>query len=105
MEDKRKTEELEQARDFQMSLIPQAAPNYPGYEFAFFMKTSTEVGGDYYDFFPQDDGSIYVVVGDATGHGLNAGMMVSITKSWTICLRLFKAFNNNKSLESNHKIH
>ena len=53
MEDKRKTEELEQARDFQMSLIPQAAPDYPGYEFAFFMKTSTEVGGDYYDFFPQ----------------------------------------------------
>ena len=81
MEEKRKTEELKQARDFQMSLIPQAAPNYPGYEFAFFMKTSTEVGGDYYDFFPQDDGSIYVVVGDATGHGLNAGMMVSITKA------------------------
>jgi serine phosphatase RsbU (regulator of sigma subunit) len=64
-----------------MSLIPQKAPDYPGYEFAFYMKTSTEVGGDYYDFFPQDDGSLYVVVGDATGHGLNAGMMVSITKA------------------------
>ena len=63
-----------------MSLIPQAAPNYPGYEFAFFMNFNWG-RRDYYDFFPQDDGSIYVVVGDATGHGLNAGMMVSITKA------------------------
>jgi len=81
LEENRKSEELEKAREFQMSLIPQKAPEYPGYEFAFYMKTSTEVGGDYYDFFPQDDGSMYVVVGDATGHGLNAGMMVSITKA------------------------
>ena len=64
-----------------MSLIPQTAPEHPDYDFAFHMKTSTEVGGDYYDFFPQDDGSLYIVVGDATGHGLNAGMMVSITKA------------------------
>ena len=64
-----------------MSLIPQTAPNHPDYDIALHMKTSTEVGGDYYDFFPQDDGSMYVVCGDATGHGLNAGMMVSITKA------------------------
>ena len=44
------------------------------------IKTATEVGGDYYDFFPQKDDSVYVVVGDATGHGMTAGMMVSITK-------------------------
>ena len=64
-----------------MSLIPQDPPSYEGFEFALHMKTSTEVGGDYYDFFPQDDGVLYVVCGDATGHGLNAGMMVSITKA------------------------
>ncbi|SVC36336.1 uncharacterized protein METZ01_LOCUS289190, partial [marine metagenome] len=73
--------ELEQAREFQMSLIPQVPPDHPDYDIALHMKTSTEVGGDYYDFFPQDDGSMYVVCGDATGHGLNAGMMVSITKA------------------------
>ena len=81
LEEARRVKELKQARDFQMSLIPNIAPENPDYDFAFFMKTSTEVGGDYYDFFPQDDGSLYVVVGDATGHGLNAGMMVSITKA------------------------
>ena len=81
VEEKRRMEELEQAREFQMSLIPQDPPSYEGFEFALHMKTSTEVGGDYYDFFPQDDGVLYVVCGDATGHGLNAGMMVSITKA------------------------
>ena len=50
-------------------------------EIAAGIKTATEVGGDYYDFFPQNDDSIYVMVGDATGHGMTAGMMVSITKA------------------------
>ena len=81
LEEERRVKELEQAREFQMSLIPQSPPTHPDYDIAFHMKTSTEVGGDYYDFFPQEDGSIYVVCGDATGHGLNAGMMVSITKA------------------------
>ena len=81
LEEERRIKELEQARDFQMSLIPQTPPDHPDYDIALHMKTSTEVGGDYYDFFPQDDGSMYVVCGDATGHGLNAGMMVSITKA------------------------
>ena len=81
LEEERRIKELEEARDFQMSLIPQSPPEHPDYDIALHMKTSTEVGGDYYDFFPQDDGSMYVVCGDATGHGLNAGMMVSITKA------------------------
>lgn len=80
-DEKRRTEELEQAREFQMSLIPQNPPDFNGYEFALHMKTSTEVGGDYYDFFPQENNDLFVVCGDATGHGLNAGMMVSITKA------------------------
>ena len=81
LEEERRIQEMEQARDFQMSLIPQSPPDHPDYDIALHMKTSTEVGGDYYDFFPQEDGSMYVVCGDATGHGLNAGMMVSITKA------------------------
>lgn len=81
LEEERRIKELDQAREFQMSLIPQTPPDHPDYDIALHMKTSTEVGGDYYDFFPQEDGSMYVVCGDATGHGLNAGMMVSITKA------------------------
>ncbi len=80
-ENRRKTEELEQARLIQLSLLPKAPPESPFLEIAAHMQTATEVGGDYYDFFPQDDGSLYVVAGDATGHGISAGMMVSMTKS------------------------
>ena len=52
LEEERRIQEMEQARDFQMSLIPQSPPEHPDYDIALHMKTSTEVGGDYYDFFP-----------------------------------------------------
>jgi sigma-B regulation protein RsbU (phosphoserine phosphatase) len=51
------------------------------------MKTSMEVGGDYYDYF-KNDKDLFIVCGDATGHGLNAGMMVSITKAGLYGLEL-----------------
>jgi serine phosphatase RsbU (regulator of sigma subunit) len=45
------------------------------------MKTATEVGGDYYDFHVGMDGTLTVVIGDATGHGMKAGTMVTTAKS------------------------
>ena len=80
-EEKRKEKELEEARQFQLDMLPKKMPDTPNFDIAAVIKTSTEVGGDYYDFFQQDDGSLYVVCGDATGHGMTAGMMVSITKA------------------------
>jgi len=81
MEENRKSEELELARQFQEDMLPKKKPDNPNFDIAATILTSTEVGGDYYDFFQQDDGSLYVVCGDATGHGMTAGMMVSITKA------------------------
>ncbi len=80
-ENRRKTEEFERARSIQLSMLPDAPPALDGYEIAVYLETASEVGGDYYDFFPQDQDSFYVVTGDATGHGISAGMMVSMTKS------------------------
>ena len=81
-EDKRKEEELEEARQFQLDMLPRDTPDELGLDISSAIQTATEVGGDYYDYFPQKDGkSLYVVVGDATGHGMTAGMMVSITKA------------------------
>ena len=80
-EELRKTEELELARQFQLDLLPSNIPKLSKYDIAAKIDTATEVGGDYYDFFEQPDGSIYLVTGDATGHGMTAGMMVSITKA------------------------
>ena len=81
VENTRKTEELEAARELQMSMLPQAAPEYENLEVAFEMRPATEVGGDYYDYNLTDDGQLTVAIGDATGHGTNAGLVVSAVKS------------------------
>jgi len=76
-----RTKELEEARQLQLSMLPQALPQLPLLEIAACMKPATEVGGDYYDFHQSDDGVLTVAVGDATGHGLKAGTLVTATKS------------------------
>lgn len=80
-ENERKTQELEQARQLQLSMLPKEIPCLPNLDIATYMKTATEVGGDYYDFYMADDETLTVTIGDATGHGLDAGMMVTATKS------------------------
>jgi serine phosphatase RsbU (regulator of sigma subunit) len=82
----RKSRELEDARLFQLSLLPKVLPDHPAFEIAVSMRTATEVGGDYYDFLLADDGVLTAAVGDATGHGARAGTMVTAVKS------LFSAF-------------
>jgi serine phosphatase RsbU (regulator of sigma subunit) len=62
-------------------MLPKKLPQIPNLEIAAYMKPATEVGGDYYDFHVGDDGTLTVAVGDATGHGLKAGTMVTATKS------------------------
>jgi hypothetical protein len=80
-EDNRKTQELEAAKELQLSFLPKLLPIRKDLEIATFMRSSTEVGGDYYDFITQQDGSIFSICGDATGHGVASGMMVSVTKT------------------------
>jgi serine phosphatase RsbU (regulator of sigma subunit) len=77
----RKTKELEEARALQLSMLPNELPALPNLDIAVSMKTATEVGGDYYDFDVAPDGTLTVALGDATGHGIKAGMMVVIAKS------------------------
>jgi serine phosphatase RsbU (regulator of sigma subunit)/streptogramin lyase len=80
-ENERKTKELEEARELQLSMLPKDLPNLPNLDIAVYMQTATEVGGDYYDFHVGMDGTLTVVIGDATGHGMKAGTMVTTTKS------------------------
>lgn len=76
----RKTRELEDARKVQLSMLPKEVPNVPHVDIAVRMETATEIGGDYYDFYVGEDGTLTVALGDATGHGARAGTMVSVTK-------------------------
>lgn len=77
----RKTRDLEEARTFQLSLLPKTLPAHPACDIAVSMQTATEVGGDYYDFHHSETGVLTVAVGDATGHGARAGTMVTVVKS------------------------
>jgi len=80
-ENEQRARELEEARQLQLSMLPKKVPELPHLEIAAYMKTATEVGGDYYDFRLSDNGELTIVVGDATGHGLKAGTVVTATKS------------------------
>jgi sigma-B regulation protein RsbU (phosphoserine phosphatase) len=97
--------ELEEARTLQLSMLPNAPPKINELEFAVFMNTASEVGGDYYDFSFKEDGSLNIAIGDATGHGMRAGIMVAIMKALFISdsaeLDLIDFFSNsNKTIKA-----
>jgi ligand-binding sensor domain-containing protein/serine phosphatase RsbU (regulator of sigma subunit) len=79
-ENERKSKELNDARVLQLSMLPQSVPQIPGYAIAVFMKVATEVGGDYYDFNVSPEGDLNIAFGDATGHGMQAGTIVTLMK-------------------------
>lgn len=74
-------DELEVARQLQHELLPREAPDLPGFGFAFSYRTANTIGGDYYDFLELDDGRLVVVMGDASGHGIAAGLLMAIANS------------------------
>lgn len=79
-DNQRKTKELEEARKLQLSMLPKSVPEVPDLEIAVYMKTASEVGGDYYDFKYDQNGTLVIAIGDATGHGMKAGTMVATIK-------------------------
>ena len=80
-------DELEVARHLQRALLPERPPQVPGWRFAFSSRTANTIGGDYYDLLPLEDGRLAVIVGDASGHGIAAGLLMAIASS-TIKLAL-----------------
>ena len=80
-ENQRKSKELEDARNLQLSILPKSFPQIPHLEISARMKTAAEVGGDYYDYHLAGDGTITLAIGDATGHGIKAGIMTALIKS------------------------
>lgn len=74
----RTRDELEVARQLQRDLLPSEPPPLPGYEFAFSYQAANTIGGDYYNFVPLQDDRVAVLVGDASGHGMAAGLLMAI---------------------------
>src|ERR671916_631898 len=74
-------QELRVARLIQQTLLPKSVPGLPGYDVAAYYRPAREVGGDFYDFLKLEDGRLGLVVGDATGHGVPAALMMANTQS------------------------
>jgi hypothetical protein len=71
-------DELEIARKLQRDLLPQGGLELPGYRLAHSYRTANEVGGDYYRFPHLPDGRVALMIGDASGHGMAAGLLMAI---------------------------
>jgi sigma-B regulation protein RsbU (phosphoserine phosphatase) len=75
---------LEVAKEVQQNLLPQEIPNLRGFDVAAKSVYCDETGGDYFDFFPCEDedcARFGVVVGDVTGHGVGAALLMATARA------------------------
>lgn len=91
-ENLKKTKELEDAKELQLLMLPDKMPGSNIFTFKPVMITASEVGGDYYDWIKTGDNKDLIAFGDATDHGLKAGIVVTAVKS------LFYAVNPDSPL-------
>lgn len=69
--------ELAQAAEIQQSLLPKSVPALPGLEVAAFSAPCRSVGGDHYDFYERAGGKLTLMVGDVSGKGMPAALLMS----------------------------
>ena len=79
----RMKQELRIASQIQEGLEPKRVPEVPGLQVLGYMDTAKEIGGDYYDYMydPHDGDSCYVAVGDVSGKGVGAGLVMVMSRS------------------------
>lgn len=73
--------ELEVAKEIQLSLIPKDMLQIPGYEISAFYKAAKEVGGDYYDILQINKEKFSIVMGDVSGKGIPAALIMTMVRS------------------------
>ncbi|HEX4810196.1 MAG TPA: SpoIIE family protein phosphatase [Bryobacteraceae bacterium] len=73
----RMNRELEIAREVQERLFPQKTPSIPGIEIAGYCRPALGVGGDYYDYFALADGNLGIAIGDVSGKGFPAALLMA----------------------------
>src|SRR5258708_3191877 len=81
LEKERLEREMQLAADIQRRILPRGAPEVPGYELLGWNRPARQIGGDYYDLFQRQDGRVGLVVGDVSGKGMPAALMVSTLHS------------------------
>jgi serine phosphatase RsbU (regulator of sigma subunit) len=78
-ERERVEQELRVARSIQQASLPDEVPALAGWQVNLYFQPAREVGGDFYEFFELDDGRLAFVVGDATGKGVPAALVMTAT--------------------------
>jgi predicted ester cyclase len=74
-------QDLRVARSIQQASLPKEIPELEGWQITPLYQPAREVGGDFYDFFELDDGRLGLVVGDATGKGVPAALVMASARS------------------------
>jgi sigma-B regulation protein RsbU (phosphoserine phosphatase) len=74
--------ELSLARAVQQKLYPLGAPDLPGFDLAGAAFPAHQTGGDYFDFLPAADGRTGIAVGDVSGHGFGAALLMAETRAY-----------------------
>jgi phosphoserine phosphatase RsbU/P len=69
--------EIEIAREVQERLLPQSYPVVAGLDFAAYSRAARDVGGDYYDFIALENGSLGIAIGDVSGKGISAALLMA----------------------------
>jgi serine phosphatase RsbU (regulator of sigma subunit) len=70
--------EMEAAQQLQDLLVPSGSVQAPGFEIDASYHPATEVGGDFFQIFPASNGSLLLIVGDVSGKGMKAALLVSL---------------------------
>jgi PAS domain S-box-containing protein len=74
-------QELRVARLIQHTLLPKSLPELEGHQMAVYYQPAREVGGDFYDFLRLPDGRLGLIVGDVSGKGVPAAIVMAITRT------------------------
>jgi serine phosphatase RsbU (regulator of sigma subunit) len=74
-------QELHVARLIQHTLLPKSLPELEGHQIAAYYQPAREVGGDFYDFLNLEDGRLGLIVGDVSGKGVPAAIVMAITRT------------------------
>lgn len=81
-EEERIKRDIEIAQEVQQNFLPRQMPRVPHVDLAAMCLPAQEVGGDYYDFIPMDDGRLGVVIGDVSGKGIQAAFFMTLVKGF-----------------------
>jgi serine phosphatase RsbU (regulator of sigma subunit)/ketosteroid isomerase-like protein len=81
IERERIEQELQVARSIQHASLPEEMPTLEGWQISPFYQPAREVGGDFYDFFELPEERLGLVVGDATGKGVPAALVMASARS------------------------